>query len=115
VGLGPRVIDWVIVFGGDGEAHYRGRRFAFSALRDQHASRMACGSGPPCHRLGCFGARRARFSAASRGASGRVCLEKGIHPACSSYAFAFSPNCCALSPTSPPRPFAITLFCFPPS
>jgi hypothetical protein len=27
VGLGPRVRDWVVVFGGVGEAHYRGRRF----------------------------------------------------------------------------------------
>jgi hypothetical protein len=41
---------------------------------------MTCGPGPPCHRLGCFGARRARFSAASRGASGRVFLEKGFTP-----------------------------------
>jgi hypothetical protein len=28
VGLGPRVIDWAVVFGGDEEAHYCGRRFA---------------------------------------------------------------------------------------
>jgi hypothetical protein len=28
VGLGPYVIDWAIVFGRDGEAHYRGRWFA---------------------------------------------------------------------------------------
>jgi hypothetical protein len=28
MGPGPRVRDWVVVFGGDGEAHYRGRRFA---------------------------------------------------------------------------------------
>jgi hypothetical protein len=28
VGLGPRVIDWAVVFGGDEEAHYRGWRFA---------------------------------------------------------------------------------------
>jgi hypothetical protein len=28
VGLGPHVIDWVVVFGGDEEAHYRRRRFA---------------------------------------------------------------------------------------
>jgi hypothetical protein len=60
--------------------HYRGRRFAFFALRDPHASCMTCGPGPPCHRLGCFGARRARFSVASRGASGRVFLEKGFTP-----------------------------------
>jgi hypothetical protein len=53
-------------------------RFAFSALRDPHTSCMTCGPGPPCHRLGCFGAHRVRFSAASRGASGRVFLEKGF-------------------------------------
>jgi hypothetical protein len=43
--------------------------------------RFARGGSPSsCHRLGCFGARRARFSAASRGASGRVFLEKGFTP-----------------------------------
>jgi hypothetical protein len=32
VGLGPRVIDWAVVScGGDEEARYRGRRFAFRA------------------------------------------------------------------------------------
>jgi hypothetical protein len=56
------------------------QRFAFSALGDPHTSCMTCGPGPPCHRLGCFGARRARFSASSRGASGRVFLEKGFTP-----------------------------------
>jgi hypothetical protein len=28
MGLGPRVRDWTVVFGEDGEAHYRGRWFA---------------------------------------------------------------------------------------
>jgi hypothetical protein len=28
VGLGPRVIDWAVVLGGNEEAHYRGRWFA---------------------------------------------------------------------------------------
>jgi hypothetical protein len=28
VGLGPCVIDWAVVFGGDDEARYCGRRFA---------------------------------------------------------------------------------------
>jgi hypothetical protein len=55
-------------------------RFAFFALRDPHTSCMTCGPGPSCHRLGCFGARRARFSAASQGASRRVFLEKGFTP-----------------------------------
>jgi hypothetical protein len=53
-------------------------RFAFSAFEDQHTSCMTCGPELPCHRLGCFGACRVRFSATSRGASGRVFLEKGF-------------------------------------
>jgi hypothetical protein len=57
---------------------WRERRFAFSALGDPHTSCMTCGPGPPCQRLDCFGARQARFFAASRGASGRVFLEKGF-------------------------------------
>jgi hypothetical protein len=48
----PRVRDWAVVFGGDEEAHYRGRRFAFSALGDPHTSCMTCGPEPPCQRLG---------------------------------------------------------------
>lgn len=28
MGLGPRVIDWAVVFGEDEEAHYHERRFA---------------------------------------------------------------------------------------
>jgi hypothetical protein len=55
-------------------------RFAFFALRDPHTSCMTCGPGPPCHRLGCFGACWVRFSVASQGTSGRVCLEKGFTP-----------------------------------
>jgi hypothetical protein len=55
-------------------------RFAFSVLGDQHTRCMTCGPGPPCHRLGCLGARQARFSVASRGASERVFLEKGFTP-----------------------------------
>jgi hypothetical protein len=61
VGMGPCVIDWAVVFGGDEEARYRRRwfapawRFTFFALGDQHTRCMTCGPGPPCHRLGrCF-------------------------------------------------------------
>jgi hypothetical protein len=64
VGLGPRVRDWTVASCGDGEAHYRGRRFAFSVLGDPHTSCMTCGPGPPCQRLGRFGARRARWARA---------------------------------------------------
>jgi hypothetical protein len=63
----------------------------------------------PCHRLGCFSARWARFPAASRGASVSVFLEKGFTPRAAvtlshslqllhPFAFEFStPHCfCAL-------------------
>jgi hypothetical protein len=53
-------------------------RFAFPALGYPHTSCMTCGPRPLCHRLGYFSARRARFPAASRGASGSVFLEKGF-------------------------------------
>jgi hypothetical protein len=52
----------------------------FSVPRNRRPRSMTCGHEPPCHRLGRFGARRARFSVASWGASGRVCLEKGFSP-----------------------------------
>jgi hypothetical protein len=47
-GPGPRVRDWAVVFGGDEEAHYRGRRFAPRvAVRPwPHARCMTCGPGP---------------------------------------------------------------------
>jgi hypothetical protein len=65
MGLGPRVIDWVVVScGGDEEARYGVRRFTFSAPEVQRTIRMTCGLGPPCHRLGCPGTRQARFSVA---------------------------------------------------
>jgi phage-related protein len=70
MGLGPHVIDWAVVScGGDEEARYRvrrfayrrARRFAFSAPEVQRTIRMTCGPGPPCHRLGYLdlGAHRA--------------------------------------------------------
>jgi hypothetical protein len=55
-------------------------RFAFSILRDRTLAIWLVGPGPPCHRLGYFSARRVRFSAVSRGASGGVFLEKGFSP-----------------------------------
>jgi hypothetical protein len=83
VGPGPRVSDWAVVFSGDEGAHYRGWRFTprgSSALGGPPTICMTCGPGPPCHRLGCFSARRARFPAASQGANGSVFLEKGLTP-----------------------------------
>jgi hypothetical protein len=52
--------------------------FAFFAHGDQRPSSMTHGPGPPCQRLGRLGARRARFSATSRGVSGGVFLKKGF-------------------------------------
>jgi hypothetical protein len=86
VGPGPCVSDWPVVFGGDEggilprAAVHSSWQFAFSALGGPHTICMTCGTGPPCHRLGCFSARRARFPAAFRGASGRAFLEKGFTP-----------------------------------
>jgi hypothetical protein len=69
VGLGPRVIDWVVgSCCGDEEVRCRGRQFAFRAHATvcffgpgvQRIICMTCGPGPPCHRLGYLGARRAR-------------------------------------------------------
>jgi hypothetical protein len=44
VGPGPRVRDWAVVFGGDEEAHYRGRRFtprvAVCLLRTRRPARQ---------------------------------------------------------------------------
>jgi hypothetical protein len=67
-------------------------RFAFPALGDPHTSCMTCGPGPPCHRLGCFGALRARFPTACRGMNGGVFLEKGFSSRAVEAPFAFSPN-----------------------
>ena len=88
-------------------------RSAFFALGDPHASCMTCGLGPPCHRLGCFGACRARFSMASQGASGRVFLEKGFTPRA---VVTLSHFLQLLRPfaSEPSAPFAFVLFCFPP-
>jgi hypothetical protein len=69
VGLGPRVIDWVVVScGGDEETRYRGRRFAFRARAVVHLFSTQSSAhnlydlwtlapGPLCHRLGYLGAR----------------------------------------------------------
>jgi hypothetical protein len=62
VGPGPRVSDWAVVFGGDEEAHSRGRRFAFRAraavrlLRTQETRPKEYDSWAraPCQRLGRF-------------------------------------------------------------
>jgi hypothetical protein len=79
------------------------QQFALFALEDRHTSCMTCGLGPPCSRRGCLGARCASdgipcsVSRCERESFPR----KGIHSACSSYPFAFSPNRL--------RPFAFVL------
>jgi hypothetical protein len=97
------------------------RRFAFPTTEVQRTIRMTCGPGPPCHRLGCLGARRARFSAAieerAEGVSltrTLVSLKKEFTPR---VAVTFSPIACASLPSCSsvlrPRrrlcPFAFTL------
>jgi hypothetical protein len=52
--------------------------FAFFAHGDRRPRSMTHGPGPPCQRLGHLGARQARSSAASRGVSGGIFLQKGI-------------------------------------
>jgi hypothetical protein len=61
VGLGPRVIDWVVVScGGDEEACYCVWWFVPSAPKIRLAKCMTCGPGASCHILGCLdlGVRR---------------------------------------------------------
>jgi hypothetical protein len=83
------------------------RRFTFSTLGDQCPGSMTRGLGPPCQRLGRL-ARRARFSTASRGVSGRVFLEKGfprVRQSFSSLAAPFRLRALrALLPPQPPWP-----------
>jgi hypothetical protein len=89
VGPGPRVRDWVVVScGGDGEAHYRRRRFTFRAraavrffrTRSSAHNPYDLWTRAPCHRLGCLGVRCAPvgISCSVSGVSGRVCLEEGF-------------------------------------
>jgi hypothetical protein len=88
-------------------------QFAFFALGDPHTSCMTRGHGPPCQILGCFGAHRARFFVASRARAGESSLKKGS-PRVQQLCFRILSNCCALSPSSSPRPFGFALLCFPP-
>jgi hypothetical protein len=81
VGPGPRVRDWVVVSGGDGEAHYCGRRFASRVAVRLLSTRR------PAHQLYDLWARAPVLEAGllwcasgEMGASGRVFLEKGFTP-----------------------------------
>jgi hypothetical protein len=59
-------------------------RFAFFAHGDRRPRSMTRGPGPPCQGLDRLGARRVRYSAASRGVSGGVFLKK-VFPECNSH------------------------------
>jgi hypothetical protein len=76
VGLGPRVIDWVVVScGGDEEARYRGQRFTFRA----RAAVCLFRTQSSAHNL--YDLRTTSgFPVVSRRASERVCLEEGFTP-----------------------------------
>jgi hypothetical protein len=81
VGPGPRVRDWAVASGGDGEAHYRGRRFA-----SRMAVRLLC-TRRPAHQVYDLWPRAPVSEAGSlwcvpgeMGASGRVFLEMGFSP-----------------------------------
>jgi hypothetical protein len=88
-------------------------RLAFFALGDPHTSCMTCGPGPPCHRLDCFGARGRDFLWRLGARVGESSLKRDS-PRVQQLRFCIFSNCCALSPSSPLRPFAFALFCFPP-
>jgi hypothetical protein len=81
VGLGPRARDWAVASGGDGEAHYCGRRFAFRvAVRLLSTQRPAhqlydLWARPPVSKAGLLWCALGEM-----GASGRVFLEKGFTP-----------------------------------
>jgi hypothetical protein len=60
-----------------GSVYRHARRFTFSAPEVQRTIRMTCGPRPPCHRLGCLGAHRARFSVAIE-ERGRVSLTRTL-------------------------------------
>jgi hypothetical protein len=61
VGLGPRVIDWVVVScDGDEEVCYRVGQFSHPKTGTRKLAPENCmtrGPGPPCHRLGCLDPR----------------------------------------------------------
>jgi hypothetical protein len=79
VGPGPRVRDWAVAFDGDGEAHYRGRRFTSCVAVRLLSTRS------PAHQLYDLWPRAPVLEAGllwcapgEMGASGRVFLEKGF-------------------------------------
>jgi hypothetical protein len=92
VGLGPRVRDWAVVSGGDGEAHYCGRRFApLVAVRLLSTRRPAHQLYDLWARAHCVRGWVALVHVRRDGRERESLPCKGIHPACSSYTFAFSP------------------------
>jgi hypothetical protein len=80
-------------------------RFAFLAIGDPHTSCMTCGPGPPCQRLGCFGAHWTRWARAEESSL------KRDSPRVQQLLFRILSSRYALSPSSFPRPFAFALSC----
>jgi hypothetical protein len=85
------------------------RRFAFFALEDQRASRMTCGTGPPCHRMDtpvCIGGD---FSRRFEAGAGESAFKEGFIPRVAAMP-CFSPTRGVLSPPSSLRPFTFKVF-----
>jgi hypothetical protein len=97
VGPSPRVRDWAVVFGGDEEAHYRGRRFAPRvAVRLLRTWRPAhqlydLWAQAPMSEAGLLWCALGKIFLRRLGARAGESSLKRNSPACSSYAFAFSP------------------------
>jgi hypothetical protein len=113
VGPGTCVRDWAVVLGGDEEAHYRGRWFAFFALGELHTSCMTCGPRPRVISWAAL-VRVGRDFLRRLGARAGESSLKRDSPRVQQLRFCILSNCCALSPSSSPRPFAFALLCFLP-
>jgi hypothetical protein len=121
MGPGPRVIGWAIVFGGDGEARYRGRRFApHVVVRLLHTRRPArqlydLWARAPVSVIGWAALVRVGRDFLQRlGARAGESSLKRDSPRVQQLRFHILSNCCALSPSISPRPIALALLCFSP-
>jgi hypothetical protein len=108
MGPGPRVRDWAVVFGGGEEARWFAPCVAVCLLCTRRPAHQLFDlwARAPVSEARCLGARRVRFSVASRGASGRVFLKKGF-PRVQQLRFRILSTRCALSPSSSPRSSAV--------
>jgi hypothetical protein len=81
------------------------RRFAFFALKDQRASCMTCGTGPPCHRMDTSVCIGGYFSRRFEVGAGESAFKEGFMPRVVAMP-CFSPTRGALSSSSSLHPFA---------